>query len=176
MTPQLPRWLDGVSETAVQRLRLQVQDITGRLLLRVLPKVRLPKVLVRLPETLLGSVVTREVTETVHRALLSVRPMFIAAAETEKALAALPKSHLRRLTVMTVRCPKGVLLLVVRIPDHLPGARYDRYLVMPSSAATRRTMLITTSEIGGNAACVREGRWNDPSGQSESGAAGVWSS
>lgn len=128
MTPQLPRWLDGVSETAVRRLRLQVQDITGRLLLRVLPKVRLPKAVVRLPETLFGSVVTREVTETVHRALLSVRPMFIAAAETEKALAALPKSHLRRLTVIAVRCPKGVLLLqVVRIPDHLPGARYDRY-------------------------------------------------
>ncbi|MGH8574002.1 MAG: hypothetical protein ACREX8_15725 [Gammaproteobacteria bacterium] len=60
-----------------------------------------------------------------------------AAEETEQALAALPKQTLRQLTVTTVRCPAGSLLLrVVRIPDHLPGARYDRHLVIPTSAVT----------------------------------------
>lgn len=60
-----------------------------------------------------------------------------AAEETAKALAALPTWRRKRLTVITRRCPKGKQLLqVVRIPDHLPGARYDRHLVIPTSATT----------------------------------------
>lgn len=60
-----------------------------------------------------------------------------AAEETEKALAALPKHTLRKLTTTEVRCPGNELLVrVVRIPDHLPGAAYDTHLVLPKSGVT----------------------------------------
>lgn len=60
-----------------------------------------------------------------------------AAEETAKALVALPKRTLRQLTTTEVRCPGNELLLrVVRIPAHLPGAAYDTHLVIPSSATT----------------------------------------
>jgi len=62
-----------------------------------------------------------------------------AAEQTAKALAALPKHTQRELTVVTVRCPGGKLLLrVVRIPAHLPGAAHGRYLVVPGSATRWR--------------------------------------
>lgn len=61
------------------------------------------------------------------------------AEETAKALAERSKRELRELTVITVRCPGNSLLLrVVRIPDHLPGAAYDGHLVIPSSATMWR--------------------------------------
>lgn len=60
-----------------------------------------------------------------------------AARETGKAMVSLPKGTLRELTVVTVRCPRGSLLLrVVRIPTHLPGAAYSTHLVIPTSATT----------------------------------------
>lgn len=141
---QLPRRPDDVSETAIRQLGLQVQDITHRLLLRELPEIRLPETILQLFETLvqqseaiLRSVATREVIGMVHRTLLLLRPMVTAAAETEKALTGLPKRTQRELTVITVRCPGGSLLLrVMWIPDHLPGARYAGHLVLPTSAAT----------------------------------------
>jgi hypothetical protein len=55
-----------------------------------------------------------------------------AAEETAKALVELPKSTQRALTVITVRCPGDSLLLrVSRIPEHLPGAWYDKHLIVP---------------------------------------------
>lgn len=122
--------LDGVLETAVRRLRPQVQDIIGRLLLRVLPEIRLSETLFSLPE----------LRSVAHEAQLSVRQMLTAAEETEKALTGLPKRTQGQLTVITVRCPANSLLLrVMRIPDHLPGSRYARHLVLPTSAATYET-------------------------------------
>ncbi|PZS15340.1 MAG: hypothetical protein DLM60_17520 [Pseudonocardiales bacterium] len=66
------------------------------------------------------------------RPFTEVGQRFAAAEETAKGFAALPKSTQRALTVVTVRCPGNELMLrVVRIPDHLPGARYDKYLIIP---------------------------------------------
>jgi hypothetical protein len=60
-----------------------------------------------------------------------------AVKVTEQALADLPPGALRRLTVTTVRCPAGKLLLrVVPIPTYLPAAGYDTHLVIPTSATT----------------------------------------
>jgi len=86
----------------------------------------------------------RSVTEGVQLVIKSVgsttevmRPIVEqarAAEETEKALAALPKRTQRELTTITVRCPRNSLLLrVMRIPDHLPGAAYDTHLVIPKA-------------------------------------------
>jgi hypothetical protein len=61
------------------------------------------------------------------------------AEQTAAALAALPKHTQRELTVVTVRCAGNELVLrVLRIPKHLPGIRYDRHLVIPTSAITYR--------------------------------------
>jgi hypothetical protein len=80
------------------------------------------------------------VTEPLRRMIESTRSFaerISAVRETEEALMGLPKCLLRRLTVKTVRCPRNELLVrVVRIPRALPGARYDRYLVIPASATT----------------------------------------
>jgi len=60
-----------------------------------------------------------------------------AADETAKALATLPKRTQRELTTITVRCPGNSLLLqVMRIPAHLPGAAYDTHLVISKSGVT----------------------------------------
>jgi len=73
------------------------------------------------------------------RRLRSVAERISAVRETEKALIDLPRSSLRRLAMITMRCSgkdNHLLVRVVRIPRYLPGARYDRYLVMPSASAT----------------------------------------
>lgn len=80
----------------------------------------------------------RAATATASMAARSLAERRAAAEETVEALAGLPKRTLRALT-MEVRCVGNELLLrVVRIPPHLPGARYDRYLVIPTSAVTFR--------------------------------------
>ncbi|MGH3935213.1 MAG: hypothetical protein ACRDS1_09595 [Pseudonocardiaceae bacterium] len=75
---------------------------------------------------------------TAH-AMGSLAARFHAAEQTEQALAALPGSTQRKLTVITVRCDAGKLLLrVLRVPTYLPGAAHDRRLVVPTSATTWR--------------------------------------
>jgi hypothetical protein len=73
------------------------------------------------------------------RRLRSVAERLSAVRETEEALLNLPERVLKELTVVTVRCTgkkNELLARVVCIPHYLPGARYDRYLVMPSASAT----------------------------------------
>lgn len=81
------------------------------------------------------------VTEPLRRMIESTRSFaerLSEVGETEEALLNLPERALKELTVVTVRCTKKNELLarVVCIGDYLPGARYDRYLVMPSASAT----------------------------------------
>lgn len=73
------------------------------------------------------------------RRLRSFAERVSAVRETEEALLNLPERTLKGLTVVTMRCTgkkNDLLVRVVRIPHYLPGARYDRYLVIPSASAT----------------------------------------